>query len=114
MKNFIVIIECHEAQRGKIYGAFVPDVPGCVATGSSFDQALNRIQEMLMTMFSQCQKAGKPLPQPHNFEDHEREYQAEGETLLSDNVVIAALPFADDVFVQPLNTVQNNTTMVLN
>jgi hypothetical protein len=33
METYIIIIEQHDVPSGRLYGAFVPDVPGCTAMG---------------------------------------------------------------------------------
>jgi hypothetical protein len=39
-------------------------------------------------------KAGKPLPVPHSFEEHEQQFCSEGASLRHDHATITTLPFA--------------------
>ena len=58
--EYIVILE-----RGKTsYGAYVPDLPGCVAVGETKDDALRLIREAIDRHISQMKKDGLPVPEP--------------------------------------------------
>ena len=58
--EYIVILE-----RGKTsYGAYVPDLPGCVAVGETKDDALRLIREAIDRHISQMKKDGLSVPEP--------------------------------------------------
>ena len=58
--EYIVILE-----RGKTsYGAYVPDLPGCVAVGETKDDALRLIREAIDGHISQMKKDGLSVPEP--------------------------------------------------
>lgn len=60
MRRFLVVIE----QAGKNYSAFSPDLPGCVATGSSRDEAEQNIREALQLRLRGLAEENLPIPQP--------------------------------------------------
>ena len=52
-------------ERGKTsYGAYVPDLPGCVAVGETKDDALRLIREAIDRHISQMKKDGLSIPEP--------------------------------------------------
>lgn len=48
------------------WGASVPDLPGCVATGKTIDSALRRIQGAMTVHLRGIREDGLPLPQPRH------------------------------------------------
>ena len=46
------------------YSAYVPDVPGCVSTGDTWDEMLAMIREALTFHLEAMQEDGEPLPEP--------------------------------------------------
>lgn len=46
------------------YAAYVPDVPGCVSTGKSWDEILAMIREALVFHIEAILEDGEPLPEP--------------------------------------------------
>jgi predicted RNase H-like HicB family nuclease len=46
------------------YGAYSPDVPGCVATGETMDEAQEYFREALEFHLDGLRRQGLPLPQP--------------------------------------------------
>ncbi|OZA27160.1 MAG: hypothetical protein B7X93_09540 [Hydrogenophilales bacterium 17-61-9] len=46
------------------YGAFVPDLPGCIAVGETETEAVVLIQEAIQFHLEDLQPGGKPIPQP--------------------------------------------------
>jgi predicted RNase H-like HicB family nuclease len=60
MSGFAVVIE-HE---GDAWGAYVPDLPGCVATGSSREQEEQRIREAVPVHVTVMREEGEPIPEP--------------------------------------------------
>ena len=64
--RYAVVIE-----RGKRnYGAYVPDVPGCVAVGDTVQEALASIREALEFHFEGMREDGDPIPDPASLVDY--------------------------------------------
>lgn len=58
--KFAVMIE-----KGKTgYGAYVPDLPGCVAAGKSVAEVRKLIAEAITFHLEGLRDAGEPLPRP--------------------------------------------------
>lgn len=49
---------------GKSFGAYVPDLPGCVATGRSLQQVKKRIREAIELHVEGMKEDGLPIPKP--------------------------------------------------
>ena len=58
--RYMVVIE----KGTKSYGAFVPDLPGCIAVGETEAEALALIQEAIPFHLEDLQLGGKSIPQP--------------------------------------------------
>lgn len=62
--SYVVIIE-----RGpNNYGAYVPDLPGCIATGKTREETFRLICEGIEIYLDELQKRGHPVPQPQPVE----------------------------------------------
>jgi predicted RNase H-like HicB family nuclease len=48
------------------WGAFVPDLPGCVATGKTIDQALHRIEGAIALHLRGMREDGLKPPRPRH------------------------------------------------
>jgi predicted RNase H-like HicB family nuclease len=46
------------------YGAYVPDLPGCVAAGESRDEVLELIREAIQFHLEEMRKEGLTPPEP--------------------------------------------------
>lgn len=46
------------------YAAYVPDVPGCISTGKTWDEMLAMIREALAFHIEAILEDGEPLPEP--------------------------------------------------
>lgn len=58
--RYAVVIE-----RGPTsFGAYVPDLPGCVAVGESREEACQLIQEAIEFHIEGLREAGEPVPPP--------------------------------------------------
>jgi predicted RNase H-like HicB family nuclease len=64
--RYAVVIE--KAKRN--YSAYLPDVPGCVATGRTVQQTLDRLREALAMHFDGMQEDGEPIPDPQTLVDY--------------------------------------------
>jgi predicted RNase H-like HicB family nuclease len=58
--EFLVVVE----KGNSSYGAYVPDLPGCVAVGDSRRQVLKLIREGIELHIQAMRKAGEPVPTP--------------------------------------------------
>jgi len=58
--RYMVIVEKGESS----YGAFVPDLPGCIAVGKTEQEVLVLIQEAIQFHLEDLQNEGQPIPQP--------------------------------------------------
>ena len=58
--RYMVVVE-----KGKTsYGAFVPDLPGCVAVGETEKEVVDLIQEAIQFHLEDLKIEGQPIPQP--------------------------------------------------
>ena len=46
------------------YAAYVPDLPGCVATGATREEAVNEIREAISFHIESLLEHGEPVPEP--------------------------------------------------
>ncbi|WP_293370717.1 type II toxin-antitoxin system HicB family antitoxin [Nevskia sp.] len=60
--RFMVVIE----QGPSSFGAYVPDLPGCVAVGDTKDEVLELIQEAIEFHLEGLKEDGGLIPQPHS------------------------------------------------
>lgn len=63
MKEYIVIIEPGETS----FGAWVPDLAGCVAVGETRNEAIELIREAIEMHIDCLRENGEPVPPPHSF-----------------------------------------------
>jgi len=63
MSEYVVIYE--EAEDGS-WGAYIPDLPGVIALGSTRAEVAQRIQEALSAYADDLQQRGRSLPSPHH------------------------------------------------
>lgn len=61
--EYVVIVE----QGDSSYGAYVPDLPGCVAVGETRDEAMELIREAIELHIENLRENGEPVPVPHSF-----------------------------------------------
>jgi predicted RNase H-like HicB family nuclease len=47
------------------YSAYVPDLPGCVATGRTRSEVANRIREAIVLHIEGLREQGESVPAPH-------------------------------------------------
>jgi predicted RNase H-like HicB family nuclease len=48
----------------QIYVADVPELPGCSAHGSTYNEALNNIQDVIQLWIDTAREFGDPIPEP--------------------------------------------------
>ena len=63
MSEYVVINA--QAEDGG-WGAYIPDLPGVVALGSTRPEVAERIQEALSAYADDLHQRGMPLPVPHH------------------------------------------------
>lgn len=56
--RYMVIVEKGESS----YGAFVPDLPGCIAVGETEQEVIVLIQEAIQFHLEDLQSEGRPIP----------------------------------------------------
>jgi len=60
MMKYAVVIE--KAQSN--YSAYVPDLPGCVATGSTVEEVEKEIMEAIKFHIEEMRQDGESVPEP--------------------------------------------------
>lgn len=50
------------------YGAYVPDIPGCVAVADTKEEVRNLIREAIQLYTEVLEEEGLPLPTPQSYE----------------------------------------------
>jgi predicted RNase H-like HicB family nuclease len=61
--EYLVILERGDTS----FGAYVPDLPGCVAVGQTKDEALELIREAIEMHVEALRESGAGVPEPHSF-----------------------------------------------
>ena len=64
--RYAIVIE----QVGLNYSAYVPDLPGCVATGGSIDELEEHIREAIAFHLDGLREDGMPVPVPSSCVDY--------------------------------------------
>lgn len=60
--RYTVIVE----QGPTSYGAYVPDLPGCIAAAETHDEVVTLICEAIEFHLEGLREEGTPLPEPHS------------------------------------------------
>ena len=60
--EYLVILE----QGQTSFGAYVPDLPGCVAVGETKDEAMQLIREAIELHIESLRENGDEVPVPHS------------------------------------------------
>jgi predicted RNase H-like HicB family nuclease len=58
--RYAIVIE----NAGPTFSAYVPDLPGCVATGANVDEVQREIREAIELNLKGMREDGDPIPQP--------------------------------------------------
>ena len=58
--KYAVVIE----NAGNNYSAYVPDLPGCIATGRTIEETENEIRSAIHFHLEGMKKDGLPIPKP--------------------------------------------------
>ena len=59
--KYTVVLEKGESS----YGAFVPDLPGCIAVAEDREQPLHLLEEAVAFHVEELRAQGLPVPPPH-------------------------------------------------
>lgn len=59
-KRYGIVIE----KANGNYSAYVPDLPGCVATGKTIDEAQQEMREAIRFHIDGLREDGLPIPEP--------------------------------------------------
>lgn len=60
--QYLVIVEKGETS----YGAYVPDLPGCVAVAETREEVMQLIREAIELHVESMREDGAPIPEPHS------------------------------------------------
>ncbi|NIM06002.1 MAG: type II toxin-antitoxin system HicB family antitoxin [Armatimonadetes bacterium] len=60
--NYLVVVE--EGETG--FGAYVPDLPGCVAVGETEQEVIHLIRDAVRLHLEALQEQGLPIPKPRS------------------------------------------------
>lgn len=61
--QYTVIVERGDTS----WGAYVPDLPGCVAAGETREEVLELIREAIDFHIESLRESGEAVPLPHSF-----------------------------------------------
>ena len=64
--RYAIVIE----RANRNYSAYVPDLPGCIATGATVEKAEQTIREAIEFHLAGLRKDGSPVPQPSSRVDY--------------------------------------------
>ena len=64
--RYAMIIEAGDQN----YSAYLPDLPGCVATGRTLDEVRERMREAIELHLAGMREDGLPIPQPTTLADY--------------------------------------------
>ena len=70
MAGYIAVVHKDE---GTSYGVSFPDVPGCIAAGDTFEEAIANAAEALSGHLALMRADGDVIPTPRSFEDLKRD-----------------------------------------
>ena len=59
--RYLIVIEGAE---GENYSAYAPDLPGCVATGSTLEEVEREMRDAIAFHVEGLKEAGEPVPEP--------------------------------------------------
>lgn len=62
MRCTVIVEECAAS-----WGAYVPDLPGCVVAGESREEVLRLIREAIEFHLEGLKEQGQPAPEPHSY-----------------------------------------------
>jgi predicted RNase H-like HicB family nuclease len=66
MKRYAIVVE--RAQKN--FAAYVPDLPGCVATGTTVEETEQQLREAIELHVAGMRADGLPVPEPSSVVDY--------------------------------------------
>ncbi len=63
--QYTVIVE----QGATSWGAYVPDLPGCIAAGETREEVLQLIREAVEFHIEGLRENGEAVPEPHSYSE---------------------------------------------
>jgi predicted RNase H-like HicB family nuclease len=66
MKRYAIVVE----QAGRNYSAYVPDLPGCIATGETIEATERLLREAIELHLAGLREDGLPVPEPSSVVDY--------------------------------------------
>ena len=66
MKRFAIVIEKAESN----YAAYVPDLPGCIATGPTVEETERLLREAIALHVEGMRDDGLPIPDPSSLVEY--------------------------------------------
>jgi predicted RNase H-like HicB family nuclease len=64
--RYVMIIEPGDRN----YSAYLPDLPGCIATGKTIEEVRQRMREAIELHLEGMRADGLPIPQPTSLADY--------------------------------------------
>ena len=64
--RYVMIIETGKRN----YSAYLPDLPGCVATGKTLEEVRQRMREAIELHLAGMREDGLPIPKPTSLVDY--------------------------------------------
>lgn len=64
--RYAIVVE----NAGSNYSAYVPDLPGCVATGATVEETERSIRDAIALHLEGIRKDGTPIPAPSSRADY--------------------------------------------
>jgi predicted RNase H-like HicB family nuclease len=66
MKKYAIVVE----RAARNYAAYVPDLPGCVATGATVEEVERLLREAIALHVAGLREDGLPVPEPSSLVDY--------------------------------------------
>ena len=66
MHKYLIVIEIAEGN----YSTYSPDLPGCVATGSTPEEAKDNMHDAIRMHLEGLKEDGQPIPEPESTADY--------------------------------------------
>lgn len=66
VKKYAIVVE----RAGKNFAAYVPDLPGCIATGKTPKETERLLREAIALHVAGMREDGVPVPQPSSVVDY--------------------------------------------
>jgi predicted RNase H-like HicB family nuclease len=62
--DYAIIIEPATTEDGGGFLAYVPDLPGCMSDGDTYEQAAHNVAGAIESWIEAALEMGRPIPQP--------------------------------------------------